>query len=382
MYNSAFSFVSQNNACHLVLDVVLFTRVNKTLSRVITRKDGLPLMIEKSLNVLPASQIAEKTSPSKEDHARFLRNIADTMAKESLRAYNTQWGAFCAWADRVGRESFPASPSTVAAYLDELEANGKRVATIAQAVAAISKAHKIRGAASPCASEEVRAARKAAARRAADRGEGAPRPKAAATSEVIRTLVNSIEGDSLLDLRDRALILCGFYGAFRRSELAALRLSDLREEKGEDGRPVIVVTVRKSKTDQTGEGMDKAIFPAAGKSKKYCPVAALRAWIAAAGLSGNDPLFPRIRKGGHIGADCMGGDSVALVLKKRAAAAGVELDISGHSLRRGFVTSAVTAGASERSIMNQTGHKSVLTLRRYIERLNAISDNAAAKIRL
>lgn len=333
-----------------------------------------------SLNVFQASTLPQIV-PSKEkeeDKARFLRNVADTMAAESLRAYNSRWASFVAWADQNGRASFPASPSTVAAYLEALEGQGKSAATIAQVVAAISKAHKVRGAASPCASEEVKAARKAAARRLGT----APHQKAAATSEVVRALVSSICTADLIDLRDRALILCGFAGAFRRSELVGLRVSDLREDRAADGRPVIVVTVRRSKTDQEGAGMEKAIFAASGIDKSCCPVRALRAWITAAGLSGNDPLFPSIRKGGHIGADCMGGDSVALVIKKRAAAAGVELDLSGHSLRRGFVTSAVNAGASERSIMNQTGHKSVVTVRRYIERHSVLTDNAAAAIAL
>lgn len=334
-----------------------------------------------SLNVFQASTLPQIV-PSKEkeeDKARFLRNVADTMAAESLRAYNSRWASFVAWADQNGRASFPASPSTVAAYLEALEGQGKSAATIAQVVAAISKAHKVRGAASPCASEEVKTARKAAARRLGT----APHQKAAATVDVVRALVSGIEGMTLTDKRDKALLLCGFAGAFRRSELAALRVSDLREEKAADGRPVIVVTVRKSKTDQEGQGMEKAIFAASGIDKSCCPVRALRAWIAAAGLGGNDPLFPRIAKGGRtMGADCMGGDSVALIIKKRAAAAGVELDLSGHSLRRGFVTSAVASGASERSIMNQTGHKSVQMVRRYIERHSVLTDNAAAAIAL
>ena len=331
-------------------------------------------------NVLLTSQNAPAlvSSSNEEDKARYFRNIADTMAAGSLRAYNCQWRSFCAWADRAGRASFPASPSTVAAYLEQLEKDGKTAATIAQTVAAISKAHKVRGVPSPCSSDEVKTARKAAARRLGT----APHQKAAATSEVVRAIVSSFYDARLIDIRDRALILVGFAGAFRRSELAALRLDDLREEKDASGRPVIVITVRRSKTDQTGEGMEKAIFAASGRSKKNCPVAALRAWIAAAKLEGNAPLFPRIMKGGHIGADCMTGEAVALVIKKRAADAGIELDLSGHSLRRGFVTSAVNAGASERSIMNQTGHKSVTTVRRYIERHNVLTDNAAAVVSL
>ena len=331
-------------------------------------------------NVLLTSQNAPAlvSSSTEEDKARYFRNIADTMAAGSLRAYNCQWRSFCAWADRAGRASFPASPSTVAAYLEALEADGKTAATIAQVVAAIAKAHKVRGVPSPCSSEEVKTARKAAARRLGT----APHQKAAATSEVVRAIVSSFYDARLIDIRDRALILVGFAGAFRRSELAALRVSDLREEKSADGRPVIVVTVRRSKTDQTGEGMEKAIFAAPGRSKTFCPVAAVRAWIAAAKLEGDAPLFPRIAKGERMGTDCMGGDSVALILKKRAAVAGVELDLSGHSLRRGFVTSAVESGASERAIMNQTGHKSPMMVRRYIERHSALADNAAAAIAL
>ena len=117
-------------------------------------------MTEKSLTSSQASGIVD-TPQQKEDRARFLRNVADTMAAESLRAYNSRWASFVAWADQNGRASFPASPSTVAAYLEQLEADGKSIATIAQVVAAISKAHKVRGAASPCSSDEVKTARKA-----------------------------------------------------------------------------------------------------------------------------------------------------------------------------------------------------------------------------
>ncbi len=124
--------------------------------------------------------------------------------------------------------------------------------------------------------------------------------------------------------------------------------------------------------------MTKAIFAAPKEFKNVCPVRALRDWISAAGLAGDDPLFPSIKKGGKLSGVALSGHSVAAIVQTRAAAAGVELDLSGHSLRRGFVTSAVEAGATERAIMNQTGHKSVLTVRRYIERHDAIADNAAS----
>lgn len=312
---------------------------------------------------------------SREDSERYARNVFDAMAGETMRAYKSRFSAFSAWCADTGRASFPASPATVAAYLEHLESTGHSAATIAQVIASISKAHAIAGAENPCLSEVVKAARKASRRRLGV----APHQKAAATVEVVRAIVGGIEGKDLAALRDKALLLVGFAGAFRRSELAALRVSDLSEEKTPEGRPVVVVTVRKSKTDQESAGMNKAIFAARVRDKKYCPVLALRAWISAAGLSGEDPLFPRIRKGGQIDkAAPMGGDSVALIVKRRAAAAGVELDLSGHSLRRGFVTSAINAGASERSIMNQTGHRSTTMVRRYIERASVVSDNAAA----
>lgn len=311
---------------------------------------------------------------SKDDHARFQKNLLDTMAGETVRAYRSRLSAFAAWCDAAGRVAMPASPGTVAAYLEYLESTGHKPSTINQVIAAISKAHNAAGVENPCMSVEVKAARKAAARRLGT----APRQKAAATVDVLHTIVGGIAGGSLADLRDKALLLLGFAGAFRRSELAALRVSDLSTESTKDGRPVIVVTVRKSKTDQTGAGMTKAIFATKERSKSACPVRAVREWIAAAGLSGDDVLFPSIRKGGKVSGVALSGHSVAAIVQNRAAAAGVELDLSGHSLRRGFVTSAVEAGATERAIMNQTGHKSVLTVRRYIERHDAIADNAAS----
>ena len=332
--------------------------------------------MENTLTTNGKTTAAQVATLNDEDKSRFARNVLDTMARETIRSYKSRLSAFLAWCAASGRSALPASPATVAAYLEECEQQGKTSATICQIVAAISKAHRVEGLENPCLSEVVRTARKAARRRLGV----APHQKAAATTDVIRAVVSAIDGGTLADKRDKALLLCGFAGAFRRSELAALRVSDLVEEKSPDGRPVLVVTVRKSKTDQLGEGMTKAIFAARPRDKKFCPVLALRAWIAASGLSGEDPLFPRIRKGGQLDARpvSMGGDSVALIVKRRAAAAGVELDLSGHSLRRGFVTSAISAGASERAIMNQTGHRSPMMVRRYIERASVVTDNAAA----
>lgn len=328
-----------------------------------------------SANGVPSVPVTDDAA-----RAQYIRNLRDTMAGETFRAYRSRLAAFSSWCERVGRQSMPADPDTISLYLAALEAEGKRPATICQVVAAISKAHKAAGYDSPCSSDKVKMARKAAVHRAADRGEGAPRQKEAATLPVLRSILSGITGGSLIDKRDRALLLMGFFGAFRRSELGTLRVSDLHEERSADGRPVIVVTLRKSKTDQEGHGMAKAIFAASGRDKSACPVKALREWIAAAGLAGDDVLFQSIRKGGHATGQPLSGHAVARIVQERAAAAGVEMDLAGHSLRRGFVTEAVAAGATERAIMHQTGHKSATTVRLYMERHDAITDNAASMI--
>lgn len=318
----------------------------------------------------------ELTESRSEDRARYAQNVLDSLAGETQRAYRSRLAAFAAWCQNNQRDALPASPATVAAYLAHLESTGHKSATISQVVAAIAKAHRLAGKDNPCASDEVKTARRAANRRIGV----APHQKAAATLPVLHTIIQGIEGTTLKDKRDKALLLVGFAGAFRRSELVGLRVSDLREDRAADGRAVIVVTVRKSKTDQLGKGLEKALFAAAGREKKLCPVRALREWIAAAGLTGDDPLFQSIRKGGTLSGVALSGHHVAKIIQDRGRAAGVELELSGHSLRRGFVTTAVEKGASERSIMVQTGHRSPMMVRRYIERHNVIADNAAAII--
>ena len=310
------------------------------------------------------------------DKGIYLENIRAALAGATFKAYAGALARFSEWCNSEGRAAVPATPGTIAAYIGQLEREGRKAATILQAVAGIAKAHRVAGVENPCSSEQVRAAVRAMKRRVGV----APKQKAAATTDVLQTIVAGIDGKTLLGKRDRALLLCGFAGAFRRSELVALRLGDLNQTTDDTGRAVIEVTVRRSKTDQIGEGMVKALFAAHKKNAAFCPVRALREWIAAAGLTDPEaPLFPRVLKGDHLSAsEALAPQAVALVLKKRAAAAGVELDLAGHSLRRGFVTSAISAGASERSIMYQTGHKSPLMVRRYIERRNAVTDNAAA----
>ncbi len=182
--------------------------------------------------------------------------------------------------------------------------------------------------------------------------------------------------DKLIGLRDRALLLIGFAGAFRRSELVGLNVEDI--EFTTDG---LVVTLRRSKTDQDGQGRKLGI--PYGSNHDTCPVRSLRAWIEASGIE-TGPLFCHINRHGQIQPGRLSGTAVALIVKRHAGAAGLvdSAKYAGHSLRAGLATAAAIAGASERSIMNQTGHRSANMVRRYVRDASLFRENAAAVVGL
>jgi integrase len=202
----------------------------------------------------------------------------------------------------------------------------------------------------------------------------APTQKAAALTDDIRAILESKDA-GLIGLRDRALILLGFAGAFRRSELVGLDIADCVFSK--DG---LTVTLRRSKTDQAGAGRKVGI--PYGSNPETCPVRAMQDWIEQAGISGG-PLFRSINRHGRIQPGGLSGGDVARVVKKLADRAGLDASkYAGHSLRAGHATSAAIAGASERSIMNQTGHRSVQMVRRYIRDGSLFRENSAGKLGL
>jgi integrase len=196
---------------------------------------------------------------------------------------------------------------------------------------------------------------------------------APALTEDLRLMVRAMPY-SLLGSRDRALLLIGFAGAFRRSELVSLDVEDLAFE-----REGVVVTLRRSKTDPVGQGRKIGIPLGSGKT---CPVRALERWMEAAGIE-EGPLFRPVTRHSHV-EDCRLSDkAVALIVKRWAQAVGLDPALyAGHSLRSGLATSAARNGASERSIMNQTGHRSVQMVRRYIREGTVFQENAAAKVGL
>jgi len=296
--------------------------------------------------------------------------VANSKAKNTWRAYKADLQDFADWCRQDNLQALPALPETVAAYLTFLAPHCK-VSTIRRRLSAISQQHQVAGHDSPTRSPLVRLTMQGILREHAPK-QTVRRVQPAITS-VIYKLVDTL-GDSLIDKRDRALILIGFAGAFRRSELTQLQLSDISET--EDG---LRIRLRQSKTDQEGEGLVKGI--PFGAEHKTCPVRAWREWKTAADLQ-DGQAFRSVTRHGKVGAS-LSTQAVADVIKNRARAAGLDYaEYSGHSLRAGLITSAAMANVPERVIAKQSGHKSLPVLRTYIREGSLFTENAAAKVGL
>ena len=286
-------------------------------------------------------------------------------AVSTRKAYGTDFRLFKAWCDGKGVGSLPAIPEAVAAFLAaEAGAAGVKPSTLSRRVAAIRYAHKLAGVETPTDAEGVKATMRGIRRTFG----GARNKKAPAVAAKIRSMVATAP-EGLAGLRDRALLLLGFAGAFRRSELVALDVADIAET--ETG---MLVTIRGSKTDQERQGVTIAI----ARGDVTCPVKALRAWLDAAGIEAG-PLFRPIDKAGTVAASRLTCRSVANIVKAYAARAGFDASLfSGHSLRSGFLTSAAGNGASIFKMMDVSRHKSVDTLRGYVRDAELFKDHAGA----
>jgi site-specific recombinase XerD len=298
-----------------------------------------------------------------------LEYIRASKAENTLRGYRADWREFHAWSEGHGLCPLPASPETVAAYIAEC-AGRLKVGSIQRRLNAIAEAHKAMGLDSPTHAAVVANTMKGIRRTKGT----APVQKAAALTDDIRAMVDATDS-GVIGARDRALILLGFAGAFRRSELIALDVADCSFCK--DG---LTVTLRRSKTDQDGVGR-KVGIPYGG-NPDTCPVRTVQGWIEQAAIS-SGPLFRSISRHGKVRPGGLSSNDVARVVKKLAERAGLDAaKYAGHSLRAGHATSAAIAGASERSIMNQTGHRSVQMVRRYIRDGSLFRDNSAGKLGL
>jgi site-specific recombinase XerD len=244
-------------------------------------------------------------------------------ALSTRKAYGTDFRLFKTWCDAKGVSSLPASPETVAAFLAAETGNGTKPSTLARRVAAIRYAHKLAQLDTPTDSEAVKATL-----RGIRRTVGAAKVrKAPAVAAKVRAMV-ALAPPGLKGLRDRALLLLGFAGAFRRSELVALDVIDIAET--ETG---LLVTIRRSKTDQDGEGVTIAIT----RGDVACPARALREWLDAAGIDAG-AIFRPINKAGTVSGARLSDRSVANIVKTYAGRAGFDADLfSGHSLRSGFL---------------------------------------------
>ncbi len=298
-----------------------------------------------------------------QDYARLSR------ATNTQRAYRADWADFSAWCAGHGRPALPAAPQTVLLYLTDA-AERCKVSTLQRRLTTISQAHKAERHPSPTGDPTVRAVWAGIKRTKGTAQHG----KTAAVTEDLRRMVRALPQTSSIGKRNRALLLLGFAGAFRRSELVGLDIADVAVTG--DG---LVVTLRRSKTDQEGAGRTVGI--PYGSDPTTCPVRATTGWIAAAGLTAG-PLFRGITRHGRVGSR-LSDWAVAQVVKAAATGAGLDPTLyAGHSLRAGLATSAAAAGVSERSIMAQTGHKSLPMVRKYIRAGSLFQDNAAAKVGL
>jgi integrase len=263
----------------------------------------------------------------------------------------------------------PASPETILCYVVDL-VDRYTVATIDRRLSSIGYYHKQARHTLPTKDPEVERTM-----RGIRRAKGiAPNGKTPILTPLLRQMVEALP-DDLPGLRDKAILLLGFAGAFRRSEIVGLHLRDVQSSDAG-----LIITLRRSKTDQEGASFTKGI--PVGTSDTTCPKWALEAWLQLAGIT-SGPIFRPIDRWGHVGTRALSSLGVARAVKRALTAINVDTEqYSGHSLRAGLVTAAAMAGVSERVIMQQTGHKNTAMLRRYIREGSLFRENAAAAIGL
>ncbi len=312
------------------------------------------------------TEIAASVRPvAAETLAQAREFLRSAKAENTRRSYRADWSHFSAWCEWRGREALPASAETLVFYLTELAAT-HTAASLTRRISGISQAHQAAGFASPTREAAVRAVM-AGIRRS--KGTAAKSKKPVLVDDLERMLAGL--PDNLLGCRDRALLLVGFAGAFRRSELVALDWEDI--EFGKEG---LTITVRRSKTDPEGQG--RKIGVPYGRTSAHCPVRALEAWRDAAGAD-RGAVFRPIDRHHNLGRARLSDKAVARIVKRALPAGYDGTQYAGHSLRAGLATAAAMGGASERSIMNQTGHRSLTTVRRYIREGSLFQENAVSK---
>ena len=306
-------------------------------------------------------------------HEETLENLKSSKANNTLRAYKSDFRDFGAFCVKHGFKSMPTEPKIVSLYLTHLSTSTK-ISTLRRRLVSIGVVHKLKGhyldTKHPVIIENLMGIK---------RKKGSIQiGKKPILINHLKDIINVIDDqkiEKIKKLRNRTLILIGFGGGFRRTELISIDYEDL--DFVEEG---LKITLKRSKTDQFGEGLIKGIpyFT----NEKYCPVISLKNWINISKIK-TGPIFRRFAKGSILTSNRLTDQSVVLIIKDCLKLAGIEnKNFSGHSLRSGFATVAAASGADERSIMAMTGHKTTQMVRRYIKEANIFKNNALNKVKL
>ncbi|WP_353509459.1 tyrosine-type recombinase/integrase [Intrasporangium sp.] len=307
-----------------------------------------------------------------DDAARIAAALAATCAASTRKVYAFAWGRWMRWCSGRGIMSFPAEPAAVCAYLTECAEQRLSLATIDSACSAIAHQHRSHGVSDPIAHDAVRQVRRGLRRII---GRAPRRPARPLSVAELRQIVAAIDRATDRGVRDTALLLLGFAGALRRTELAALTLADLEAKPGG-----LLLHLRRSKTDQEARGQVVGI--AHGQHPLTDPIAALDAWLALRGTAPG-PVFTSLRPGGPP-LRPLSGNAVSTLVKERALAAGLSGGrISGHSLRAGHATSAALAGVGVDRIAAQTRHRRIdILIDRYIRPVQALQTTSGRDLGL
>jgi len=303
-----------------------------------------------------------------------LLNLQSSKALNTVRAYKSDFNDFGLFCSQNGFKSLPSEPKIVSLYLTHLSTKEVKMSTLKRRLVSIGVIHKLKGhyldTKHPAIIENIMGIKR--------RKGSVQKGKKPILISYLKRLINAIDEEDkeeIKKLRDRSIILIGFSGGFRRNEIVSLDWDDL------DFVPEgLKINIKRSKTDQFGEGFTKALpyF----ESSQYCPVVSLKNWIEISKIT-SGPLFRRFIKGSKLSENRLTDQTVALLIKEYLNLAGIDSkNYSGHSLRSGFATSAAESGVEERSIMAMTGHKSTEMVRRYIKEANLFKNNALNKIKI
>ena len=303
-----------------------------------------------------------------------LLNLQNSKAINTVRAYKSDFRDFELFCVKNSFKYLPSEPKIVSLYLTHLSSKDAKMSTLKRRLVSIGVIHKLKGhyldTKHPSIIENIMGIK----RRKGSKQNG-KKPILISSLKLIIDVIDQIDSEEIKKLRDRSIILIGFSGGFRRNEIVSINYDDL--DFMSEG---LKINVRKSKTDQFGEGFTKALpyFD----SSQYCPVVSIKNWLNISKIN-SGPVFRRFVKGSKLSKNRLTDQTVALLIKQYLNLAGIEnKNYSGHSLRSGFATSAAESGAEERNIMAMTGHKSTEMVRRYIKDANLFKNNALNKIKI